>query len=648
MLKKQIHIPLFVFALLRGYSCYSQSDSLPVHYHKLPQFTYSETHKVLFDPGLRVRTEATDTFRTLAQLLQHRNVVFVKSYGPGLLSSLSLRGTEAVHTPIIWRGFTLQNTVNATPDPGMESVPENYKMSLLPGGQSGLFGSGAIGGTLQVNPVAPKEKGIHGGAGLEFGSFNRNNQFFHLAYKGNRDVFSAGVRLYSTLNNFPYVNRTFINRPTERLENAAARGYSLNADYTHQLKKYGEITTSIWYQVNKRQIPGTMITGNGKAKQIDKNLRSMIGWKHTFREKHSLSLKSAFLYDYLFYNEHSLPNPSFMIQYASLSQAEYVYSIHKNHSLMAGVNHAYYKVFMSEYQGISPQRNQTTLFLGYRYLLPKQLGEAAIQAVEEITDGQWTPFCPSLSVRLEPVKSFSLRMRINRNYRQPSFNDLYWFPGGNPNLKPETGLAQELGAQFEKNIESKNGRKFSIYISSTGFHQTIQNRIVWIPGPLFWTPENIDRTRGFGNESDIKFGVYKNNRSFVLEGHYSYTKAVRAKPRFEGDPAFGKQLPNIPMYLGSVSATFSIKRTTLYYVHRFTGLRFTLADNSAFIPSFHTGAVGIRQAVYFLGFKLNAWFELDNLTNTRYEIIEFRPMPGRNFRVGVSLGFHKILPEKKR
>ena len=620
----------------------AQTDSLNKD-KSLNPVTITGSKKILFDPALRPRLEA-DGRGSLAQTLQENNVVFLKTYGPGLLSTVSSRGMDAAHTPIVWHGFSMQNTVNATPDPAIESIPGNYRTAFYPGGQSGLYGSGAMGGTLQVNPTFSDKEGINAGAGLEFGSFGSRAQVFSLGYQGDRTSAAAGLRLHRADNNFPFVNRALIGKPTQRLANAATSSTSFNTDFRHRLKKGGEITASVWYQFNRRQIPPTMLVYLANAEQTDESVRSMAGWSRNIKSTHHLSVKTAFLYDYLFYNDQSLPKPSLMIQYASLSRAEYDHVFLKNHRIFAGLNHSYYKVFMSEYDGRSPHRNQTALFLGYKYTLPKNWGEAAVQAVEEFTDGRFVPFCPALSVLLKPKPYLSVRVRVNRNYRQPTFNDLYWVPGGNIHLKPELGFAQETGAGFEKTYKKAAG-VFDLSVFGTGVHNVLDNRITWVPGPIFWTPENIDRTRAYGAEGDLDAGWKKNRFEVRLSGHYSYTRSVRAKPRFENDPAYGKQLLYIPEHLGSAGMTFRYRNTELYYRHRFTGKRYTLTDNSNAVPGFQTGTIGISQSVTVWGITAKLWFACDNVTNVRYEVLEYRPMPGRNYRGGLSISFNKKLPK---
>lgn len=616
-------------------------DSL--HTHALDSVIISDTRKVAFDPGIRARFSRTGNEQNVAEILSEKKAVFLRSYGPGLLSSISSRGTEAVHTPIIWNGFSLQNAVNGINDPAIESAPGNYTLSFLPGGQSGLFGSGAVGGTIQLMPDFDQPAGLSASVGAEFGAFGNNREFVRASYKNPTTSATANLKMYSRLNNFPFINRTKAGKPKEKMENAAARGISFNTDFARLLPGGGRFSASVWYQINRRQIPGTMLVPHTGGIQVDKNLRSMAGWEKTWRQKHYLSAKGAFLYDYLFYDDQLLSRPSKMIQYSGLGRLEYEYTPHRNHRFFVGTNYGYRQVYMSEYAEKNRVIHQTTFFSGYKYTLPRSLGELALMATGELWDTKLTPVCPAFSARITPAESWSIRTRINRNFRQPTFNDLYWSPGGNPSLKPETSWSQELGAGWEKSFGSDK-KSLRLDVQATAFHQQVFNRIVWVPGPVFWSPENIDRTRAMGAEADIFLTRTRKKWKAEFIIHYTYTRSVRDKARFEGDPAFGKQIPYVPMHMGSAELGITYCRTKLFYRHGYTGKRFTLADNSAYMPHFHTGDAGISQSVTFLGVRFDLWAVCENVANLQYEVLEFRPMPGRFFRGGLSVSFNKHIP----
>jgi outer membrane cobalamin receptor len=82
-----------------------------------------------------------------------------------------------------------------------------------------------------------------------------------------------------------------------------------------------------------------------------------------------------------------------------------------------------------------------------------------------------------------------LKSNIGNNFRAPTFNELYWNPGGNKNLLQEKSFSIDLGFIMNYNFIFSNIFEFN-YI-----YNNITNKIVWIPNPTgFWSPDNIGNT----------------------------------------------------------------------------------------------------------------------------------------------------------
>lgn len=80
----------------------------------------------------------------------------------------------------------------------------------------------------------------------------------------------------------------------------------------------------------------------------------------------------------------------------------------------------------------------------------------------------------------------------SRNYRFPTLNDLYFQPGGNPDLQPEHGFTYDGGVSF---AFAKEGR-YAVHGEATWFDSYIDDWILWIPlggKQDFWTPKNLKK-----------------------------------------------------------------------------------------------------------------------------------------------------------
>ena len=79
---------------------------------------------------------------------------------------------------------------------------------------------------------------------------------------------------------------------------------------------------------------------------------------------------------------------------------------------------------------------------------------------------------------------------ISLNYRFPTLNDLYFLPGGNPDLKSEHGFTYDVGLSFSVGKEN-------VYALSGGinwFDSHIDDWIIWLPTTKgFFSPETLKR-----------------------------------------------------------------------------------------------------------------------------------------------------------
>jgi iron complex outermembrane receptor protein len=69
---------------------------------------------------------------------------------------------------------------------------------------------------------------------------------------------------------------------------------------------------------------------------------------------------------------------------------------------------------------------------------------------EEMFGKEWTPIIPAFFVDgvLSQRGNIMAKASVSRNFRFPSLNDLYFLPGGNPDLKKESGWTYDAGLSF--------------------------------------------------------------------------------------------------------------------------------------------------------------------------------------------------------
>ena len=147
------------------------------------------------------------------------------------------------------------------------------------------------------------------------------------------------------------------------------------------------------------------------------------------------------------------------------------------------------------------------------------------------------PLIPLFSTEYKFNELVQSSIKLNKNFRSPTFNDRYWFSSGsrgNIELKPEMSNNAEFSIHLKKN-------KFKL--SSTLFNLDVKDWILWgqnIDG--IWSPENIKEVWSRGIETQLKY----NYKKILLELNYSLTKTTSEKASNDLDISVGQQLRYVP------------------------------------------------------------------------------------------------------
>ena len=155
---------------------------------------------------------AARQIRTVPDLLKEvPGLNVVQSGGPGGQTSVFIRGTNSNHTKVLIDGIDVSDPSipNASFDFGHLLAADIDKVEVLRGPQSGLYGSDAIGGVINV--ITKSGSGLaQGSADLEAGSFDTFNQVGTLSgsldryhYAATIDHFHSGATPVTPLDYLP-------------------------------------------------------------------------------------------------------------------------------------------------------------------------------------------------------------------------------------------------------------------------------------------------------------------------------------------------------------------------------------------------------------------------------------------------------------
>ncbi|WP_435549012.1 TonB-dependent receptor plug domain-containing protein [Desulfobacterium sp. N47] len=127
---------------------------------------------------------------------------------------------------------------------------------------------------------------------------------------------------------------------------------------------------------------------------------------------------------------------------------------------------------------------------------------------------------PLFGLVINPFETTALKLNHGKHFLAPTFNDLFWPAGpysrGNPDLKPEIGWHTDIGLE-QSLINDK------VFISLFYFHWNVDNKIEWQPDSQgVWSPINLEGYKADGVEAGITIGSFYN---FKLGLNYTYTDA---------------------------------------------------------------------------------------------------------------------------
>jgi iron complex outermembrane receptor protein len=208
-------------------------------------------------------------------------------------------------------------------------------------------------------------------------------------------------------------------------------------------------------------------------------------------------------------------------------------------------------------------------------------------------------------------------------------------PGGRMDLQPEKSrnLDGSIGYQYTG--------KFQFEGAVSTYYYNVDNWIMWVPGPLYWVPENVRKVDAYGFEisSNIHFKTWE----FLHEvsGNYGFTRSVVIESAIEDDIGVNNQLPYTPISVAGVEYRGIIKNWFGSLAGKFTGARFVTADNESTLPSYFLLDFRAGKNIYIKKQRLNINFRINNLLNVSYQNMNFRAMPGRNYMLGINFMFNK-------
>ncbi|RSK51154.1 TonB-dependent receptor [Hymenobacter rigui] len=573
---------------------------------------------------------------TLTDALSARTAIYLKNYGPGQLASITLRGTSARHTAVLWNGFNINLPSLGEADFSLLPVSGNAQIEIQPGPAGATYGNGAVGGTVLLSSATRWGAGWRGTAQADYGSYGLGAGTVEAAFSNQKLAVRTSLLYRQAENDFPYYTREAQGLVRRRQENAAFRQASLTQDVTLRLGQRSEVSAAAWLTDADRQIQPGIGTNNTRAQERDQSRRLMAGYRYV-TQAHEWAGRAAWFEDVLNYRDEVSGLSESRVR-TSQAQAEHTWTFAPNASVRAGAEAQHFAAQVDGYGSQPRTENRYSGFALLRYD-PRPRLRLSLNLRQAMLPGRRPPLTPTAGaewIALQTAQhAIQLKGNASRSYRAPTLNERYWRPGGNPGLLPEQGIGYEGGVTHTLTATPAH---LQLQTELTAYRQLVDNWVQWTPGASYWSPRNLRQVRAQGLEASTQLTWKQGRYTAAARASYSFTQSEKTKGVATDNDPVGRQLPFVPLHTGAFSTDHTWRSWQLSTALTFTGYRYTDASATEFLPSY---LLLNATAGYTLtarpGWRLQLLAQGYNLTNRLYQSYQNRAMPPRHGSLSLRL-----------
>ncbi|MBR2115398.1 MAG: TonB-dependent receptor [Alistipes sp.] len=613
---------------------------------------------------------------SMADVLTFNSSIFVKNYGRATLSTVAFRGTSPSHTQVSWNGMKINNPMLGMTDFSM--IPSYFidDASLLHGTSSVSETGGGLGGAVKLMTRPAENRGF----GLQYiqgiGSFKTFDEFLRLTYGDDHWQVSTRAVYSSSPNDYKYRNHdkkeniydedmNIIGQyyPVERNRSGSFKDLHILQEVYYNTLKGDRFGLNAWYINSNRELAMLTVDHGDDTdfdnRQRENTFRGVLSWDH-LRSNWKVAARAGYIYTWMAYDyKRDLGNGTMAHMTRSRSKINTIYGqldgeYYIGKKWLFTANLSLHQHFVeSRDKNIVLQQGGNGI-VGYRKARPELSGSVSakwrpidrfgvsVVLREEMFGKEWTPIIPALFIDgvLSKRGNIVAKASVSRNFRFPTLNDLYFLPGGNPDLKKESGWTYDAGVSFAVGQDGL----YSLSGSANWFESFVKDWIIWLPTTKgFFSPDNIKDVHAYGVELKGNMVVnFAKEWQLGLDGTFSWTPSInRGEKRTPADQSVGKQLPYVPEYSAAVTGRLSWRRWSFLYKWNYYSERFTMSSNdislSGKLPKYFMSNISLEKILEFHWAELSLKGTINNLFNEEYVSVLSRPMPGINFEIFIGI-----------
>ena len=601
---------------------------------------------------------------TVADAVRQLPSVMLKDYGGiGGLKTISVRSLGAEHTSVQLDGIKISDAQTGQVDLGRFSIQNLEQIELTSGNVPNSLAPARAYASASVLNLVSRIESFHQAmrrydwrVGLQVGSFGQFNQSASLFSKLSERA-SIGVDVERISANGEYDYRLQNGRETLSLRRRNTDITSLRAETDLALNVASHSTLSIkaYLYDSERGLPNAVaIRPNPDLIEVSRqrlyvqDVFTQTRFLTSINEKLKLNIGGKFAYNFLRFTDPALDdrNPSIDDRYVQrelYATTSLAYSLAENIAVSLASDLALNTLNASLYNATQPKRWTSISVFALTYRTERISLESNLAAthVSETTElGTPAPnrsaVTPTIAIGYKPLSDEGLRLRASfRNtFRLPTFNDLYYTRVGNTNLRPEYARQWNVGIGYEK-FSSSRWRYVALRLD--GFRFDVTDKILAVPRDAFnWSMRNLGAVETLGIDAHFESQVQLAKATLALTANYTRQNVLDVSPT---SLTPRQQIPYTPKELGSAIVSLEQGVWAIGYALTYTGFRFALPENTAsnVLPAFWLNDISVSVGIPLGDFSVKVKAEVSNLFDARYEVIQFFPMPARNYRLSVNL-----------
>ena len=573
----------------------------------------------------------------IADVLQLSTPVYINSYGFSNSSSVSIRGGNDDHTNVYWNGLKINSLSLGGTDISLIPLESGTEITVNTNTTS-------LGGDIDISTKPNWQNKYAIRVRSDVGSFDhfRNQLSLEL---GNKNIQLQTSAFHLTAkNNFPYSDYYKFNNPQEVANHNSVRQSGVVNNLFIKLKKQSFISIGSWYGMRNKDIPAIMGVNNESNKyQKDRAIRHNLNWdRYGSMVQYHFSI--AHTYDALNYSDKLLPTDTFLFINSNYATNRIAQSFSTTLFLKYGISLIsgyHYQLLMANVQEYTKKAYDHIGDVYSQVKWQKGTYSASLTVTQPFSSYKYLR--PQIGVEAGytlPNKKYSISISYSDKYRFPDLNDRYWYPGGNPAIKPEYGWSINLGNSFHLN-EKSNRHELTGQINL--YYSQIKNNIVWTPiTSINWSPKNLKKTSLYGTELQLNYSYTHPKLSLNFNTLYNFNRTQIVSELYRQD-LVGNFLRYKPQHTFRASVYAEQEFLGVGLNYQFVSTRYTDEENFSFfaLKPYHLVDMYLSFKGFIKAHQLQIIFKINNICGTSYESIRAYAQPSRNYMISFIYHFKK-------